>query len=314
MSALHYELRPKLFKHVLGQAPVVEALQAALKNQSTQAYLFSGPSGVGKTTLARIMANKLKCQATEIDGATYTGVDAMRELVKSVQYVPFGAVGHAIIIDECQRISRPAWESSLKALEEPPQGVHWLLCTTDPGKIPDTVQTRTLHLRLKSLTRNDLSQLIEQSAARANIHLAPTIRQLIVDEANGSARQALVNLDACRDAKDQAQAAQLLRTLQESDAGLALCRTLIGYENRESSWTSAMQLVDKLLEAGDDPEGLRIRICLYFAAAIRKAEPQKAADLLQRMEPFAYSYSPADAMPHLIRSIGASLFGARANG
>ncbi len=308
MTALHSERRPKLFKHVFGQAPVVEALQAALKNASTQAYLFSGPSGVGKTTLARIMANKLKCQATEIDGATYTGVDKMRELVNSVQYVSFGGAGHAVIIDECHRISRAAWDSSLKALEEPPKGVHWLLCTTDPGKVPDTVQTRTLHLRLKLLNRNDLSRLVEDSAARVNLRVEPTIIQLIVDEAHGSARQALVNLDACRDARDRAQAALLLRTLQEGDTGLLLCRILAGYEARETTWSSAMQAVDKLLEAGEDPEGIRIRICRYLTTAIRGAEPAKAAAMLQRMEPFVYAYAGADAEAHLVRSIGAALF------
>jgi DNA polymerase III gamma/tau subunit len=308
MTALYNEWRPRLFKHVFGQAAVVVALQAALKQRSTQSFLFSGPSGVGKTTLARILANKLQCQLTEIDGATYSGVDKMREIVSSVQYVPFGERGHAVIIDECHRISAQAWDSSLKAVEEPPPGVHWLFCTTNPGKVPDTIQTRALHLRLKPLARDTLSRLVEEVAQRASIALEPTIIQLVVAEAHGSARQALVNLDACRSAATRVQAAQLLHTLQEGDVGLQLCRTLAGYENRESAWTSAMQLLDKLLAAGEEPEGLRIRICHYFTAAIRKAEPQKAAALLQRMEPFAYAYGQADAAPHLVRSIGASLF------
>lgn len=305
---LHTAYRPQLFKQVMGQAPAVTALTAALKHKSSQCFLLSGPSGLGKTTLARIAARKLSCQLQEIDGAHLTGVNEMREVVQGVQFLPFGQhKGHAVIIDECHRISPQAWDSLLKATEEPPAGVYWFFCTTNPDKVPGTIKTRALHLQLKSLDRDTLGDLVAGVAVKAGIDLEDTIRQLVVAEAHGSPRQALVNLAAVRDAKSREQAAALLRAEQQSDAGLQLCRTIAGSANQEAPWPEAMQLVERLLEDGESAEGLRIRIMHYMAAAIRKADPKRGRLLLARMEPFVYGYGQSDGDAMLVRSVGASL-------
>ncbi len=131
MEPLHLKYRPKDFDEVVGQDAVVKSLQQAVKNNAGHTFLFTGLSGVGKTTLARITAATVGCVSSnliEIDAATHTGVDDMRDVTFSLKYKPIG-VGSVkvIIVDECHMLSKSAWNSLLKVLEEPPAWVYWML-------------------------------------------------------------------------------------------------------------------------------------------------------------------------------------------
>jgi DNA polymerase-3 subunit gamma/tau len=127
--------RPRTLADVIGQDNVVRSLQSIGKKKDTQVFLFSGPSGCGKTTLSRILAKMYGVEdnsVLEIDAASRTGVDDMRQLQEIVQYRPFGDSGkRAIILDECHRLSKNAWDSLLKVLEDPPAHIVWCFCTTE---------------------------------------------------------------------------------------------------------------------------------------------------------------------------------------
>jgi DNA polymerase III gamma/tau subunit len=294
-----------MFKHVVGQQRAVSALQSALKHKDTQAFILSGESGVGKTTLARICAAKLGCvRPDEIDAATYTGIDAMRDVANGLSYAPFEGEARVLILDESHALSRQAWDSLLKVVEEPPPNTYWFFCTTQPAKIPETIKTRCTHIQLKGIDKATLTDLVERVAEAEGIRLADGIRQVIVAEANGSARQVLTNLGLCRDARDAKSAAIILETAQESDKVLKLCRLLA----QGGTWVEAMGIVEELDDI--NPEGVRIQVISYLAAAARKSKAAKeTVFFLQRVEAFAQSYNGSDAKAQLVRSIGQCFYG-----
>lgn len=308
MSTLHTLYRPQTWDQVYGQTAVVQALRGAVEQRSAQTFLLSGPSGTGKTSLARIAARELGCDGAtmEIDAATVTGIDAMREIQQLAQYRPMlsQAENRAIIIDEAHALSRPAVESLLKVTEEPPDHVYWFFCTTVPDKIPATLQTRSLHLKLKSLNDSDLEALYNGICAAEGITIPPDIGKLILREAGGSPRQLLVNIGACRTVTSKRDAAEILQAAIESPGVIALCRLLV----KGGSWSRAMAIYEGIEE--EDPESVRIIIMQYVGKALRGAKSDDEArfylNLLQIFEqPF---YNPT-AKSQLLTGIGAALLG-----
>src|SRR5262245_15948677 len=175
-QALARQWRPKNFAELVGQSHVVTALQNALtRGRMHHAYLLTGTRGVGKTTLARILAKSLNCEqgvtATpcgqcdacraidegrfvdllELDAASNTGIDNMREILDNARYAPTVGRYKVYLIDEVHMLSKAAFNSMLKTLEEPPEHVKFVLATTDPQKIPVTVLSRCLQFNLKPL-------------------------------------------------------------------------------------------------------------------------------------------------------------------
>jgi len=212
--------RPANFQQMVGQEHVLQALVNALdSNRLHHAYLFSGTRGVGKTTIARIFAKSLNCEQgigskpcgtcsscleidegrsvdlIEIDAASRTGVDDMRELLDNVQYAPTRGRFKIYLIDEVHMLSKHSFNALLKTLEEPPPHVKFLLATTDPQKVPVTVLSRCLQFNLKRMSRSQiLSQLeflAEQEAVAADV---AALGQL-AGAADGSMRDALSLLD-----------------------------------------------------------------------------------------------------------------------
>jgi DNA polymerase-3 subunit gamma/tau len=212
--------RPRGFAEVVGQEHVVRALTNALEAQRLHhAYLFTGTRGVGKTTLARIFAKALNCETgltatpcgrcnacseidagrfvdlMEVDAATNTKVEEMRDLLDSAQYMPTLGRFKVYIIDEVHMLSRSAFNSMLKTLEEPPAHVKFVLATTDPQKVPITVLSRCLQFNLKQLPATLIADHLSNVLAQEGIQSEPAALQLIGAAARGSVRDALSLLD-----------------------------------------------------------------------------------------------------------------------
>jgi len=305
---LHVAYRPHKFNEVIGHAGVIASLKSLIDNDDTHAFLFHGPSGVGKTTLARIVASELNClpkDLLEIDAATNTGIDRMREVQEVLQYLPFGSGQiRAVIVDEAHGLSRQAWDSLLKVIEEPPAHIYWMLCTTQPDKVPPTIRSRCSPFALKSLKDDELELLLKQVCQREKIQLRNGITDLVIREAHGSPRQLLVNLALVRDHTDRAKAAAVLQALTDSDATRQLCRFLI--EGR-GSWQKAMGIVSHLEDV--PAETVRIAVCNYFAVVAKGAKTEREAiTALQILEAFSQYYNPAEQQAPLLRSIGQVLF------
>ena len=214
--------RPQSFTEVIGQPAIVQALTHALQSgRLHHAYLFSGTRGIGKTSLARLLAKCLSCvqgptvtpcgqcnpclaiaqgnylDLLEIDAASRTKVEDTRELLESVQYPPIMGRYKIILIDEVHMLSGHSFNALLKTLEEPPKHVIFLLATTEPEKLPNTVLSRCLHFTLKSLSSDALSHHFSHILQQENIIFEPNAIALIARSARGSVRDGLSLLERC---------------------------------------------------------------------------------------------------------------------
>jgi DNA polymerase III gamma/tau subunit len=304
-EVLHVKYRPLKFEHVLGQDHAIRTLRASLGSGS-QAFLLYGNAGTGKTTLARIAANHLGCEPQgilEIDAASNTGVDNMRDVQQLLQYRAFGKSDQrAVIVDECHRLSGAAFDSLLKIIEEPPAHVHWFFCTTNITKVPATIRSRCIQLAIADISAEDLGELVDGVCGEEDIKLAEGVHDMIIREARGSARQALVNLEAARNCKNKKEAAHVLRTTLETDATIALARFLMS----GGSWEKCMSIVDGI---DTSPEGTRLVILNYLTKVARGAKTTERAQVtLQMMQAFSYRYDESEGHAPLLLSLGAVLF------
>lgn len=256
-KVLALKYRPQTFAAVVGQQATLLALQQALDNQQIHhAYLFTGTRGVGKTTLARILAKCLNCEqgisskpcgvcdmcisitagnnpdVIEIDAASRTKVEDTRDLLDNVPYAPVRARFKTYIIDEVHMLSNHSFNALLKTLEEPPEHVKFILATTDPQKLPVTVLSRCLQFHLRNLTAEQISTHLEQVLQTEQIPFEPAALAVVAQCANGSMRDALslieqviafggrnVTLQAAEQILGTAVRSQTLELLQHIAAG-----------------------------------------------------------------------------------------------
>ena len=194
-TTLYRRYRPQDWNEVRGQEQVTGVLEKAIKNGKTaHAYLFCGSRGTGKTSVARILARKLgvtEKDLYEMDAASRTGVDDIRELREGVNTVPFESPYKFYIIDEAHMLSKNAWNAFLKTLEEPPPHAIFVLATTERDKVPDTIQSRCEIYTFKQPTREILSQIVTDVAKKEGYALERSAAELVALLAEGSFRDAL---------------------------------------------------------------------------------------------------------------------------
>ncbi len=192
--SLYRKYRPQSFKDVLGQDHVVKALQGALKEKHpAHAYLFVGSRGTGKTSVARILARELGASErdiVEMDAASNTGVDNIRELREAAFVMPFESARKVYIIDEVHMLSKGAFNAFLKLLEEPPEHVVFILATTELEKVPDTIQSRCQVFTFKKPTQKVLIEMVTRVAKAEGFTLEKAAAELIALLADGSFRDA----------------------------------------------------------------------------------------------------------------------------
>lgn len=311
--SLHVKYRPGTFDDFYGNDDVVNSVIDTLKNKRSRAYLFTGPSGCGKTTLARIVANEIcegeakETNVIEIDAADKTGVESIRELKQSLYYKAIGGKPFKIIImDECHMLSKSSWNNLLKAIEEPPAHVYWIFCTTEPSKVPDTIKTRCLKYDLRPLDEDQILKLIKFVSKKEEYDTRLDILEHISELSNGSPRQALVFLEACKYCESAAEALNVIKAAGAANKEVVdLCRLLVSKQGRD--WTRTVKIVNDLKAI--EPESIRISIVNYFSSVLMNTKSQKEAmRILDLMECFDTPYNQSDRFAPLLLSLGRALY------
>ena len=320
-SVLARKWRPRSFAQLAGQEHVVQALTNALtQNRLHHAYLFTGTRGVGKTTIARIFAKSLNCESgvtptpcglcsacteidsgrfvdlIELDAASNTQVDNMRELLESALYAPTSGRYKVYIIDEVHMLSKSAFNAMLKTLEEPPAHVKFILATTDPQKIPVTVLSRCLQFNLKQLPPALINSHLQYVLEQEGIPFENGALNLVARAAQGSMRDALSLMDQAiayssgkvdealvrtmLGAIDQGYLFDLLQTLRVGD-GAGLLRIADDMAMRSLAFEAALQDMATLLH--------RIALAQTIPQAIPDDEPERV-----RLLELAQQYTPEE--------------------
>ena len=311
--ALYREWRPKDFSHVIGQNPIVETLRNQVINKRiAHAYLFCGSRGTGKTSTAKILAKAVNClepengdpcgkcenclradheetlDVIEIDAASNNGVDEIRNLRDTVKYPPQYGTYKIYIIDEVHMLSPAAFNALLKTLEEPPAHVVFILATTEPQKLPETILSRCQRFDFGRIPVHEIAGRLKEAADGAGAKVTDGALMLIARAAEGGMRDALSILDMCLGYSDHVDEKMARSILGTSDASFLFdfCQSMA---ERDAGNTFSM--IDRLMREGKDPGVFAKDICRHIRSLlIAQTCPEDMSRIMDITEEEATDY------------------------
>lgn len=301
ITDLHRKYRPNSFDKVLGQDATISSIRHLFDiNKVPHSFLFISGSGVGKTTISRIIAQNLDAELVEIDAATHTGIDDMKEIADTVSTKSWlGAGKYFVIIDECHQLSKSSWNSWLKLVEEPPEHLYFSFCTTEPDKVPETIKTRCHVYTLKYIDDESLYALAEYVCEEEHIDLPKNSIHIIIKESNGSARRLLNLISQIRGCKTIEELKDMLGSAVDKVEVIDLCRLIVNER------TSARDLLRALkVLKNTNPESIRIQICNYLNACILSGKDTRY--FLNLLANFTHPYTQQTGFSELVVDIFAS--------
>lgn len=308
---LHRKYRPTSFDSMYGQDAIVNALMDYEDAGNwPHSYLFVGGAGCGKTTTARIVANRVGASDSdivEVDAAAYSQVEQMRELLKGTRYKGFtGASKKVYILDEVHRLSKAASEALLKTLEEPPSHVYFILCTTELDKVLKTIRTRCVTMNFKQVGLDDLQDLLEDVVKKEKIDPVDGALRLIAKAAEGSPRMALTSLAKCRNAQDLDEVKELLELPNENEDIIQLARMMVSRQG--FTWKAVVKLLNNCKET--PAETVRLQVVNYVQAVLLKTNTEgEALPLLAILDAFSKPMlSTSERFAPILLAVGTILF------
>ena len=284
--SLYHKYRPQTLEEIQGNSEVTGALEGMLGDLRVcpHAFLLSGPTGCGKTTIGRIIANRLGCKGNdfrEIDSTDFRGIDSVRDIRKQSVYKALEGPCRVWLIDECHKMTNDAQNALLKMLEDTPPHIYFVLCTTDPQKLLKTIKGRCSTFVVKPLNERQMFKLLRSVIKAEGESLPKVVYDQITQDSFGHPRNALQILDQVLRVDPEQRLETAKRSAEEQSESIALCRALINGEG----WKSVKGILNGLKD--QDPEGIRRHVMGYAQSVLLKSENDKAALVLEEfLEPF----------------------------
>ena len=305
-QALYRTWRPQKFEDVVGQKHVTKTLQnALLQEKASHAYVFSGPRGTGKTTIAKVFAKAINCEhaptaepcnqcpaclgitqgaisdVLEIDAASNNGVDEIRDIRDKVKYAPSEVRYKVYIIDEVHMLSMGAFNALLKTLEEPPQHVIFILATTEPHKIPPTIISRCQRFEFRKISVQDIVERLTTVVNNEGTKVDEEALQIVARAAEGGMRDALSLIDQAISYSDEVVTVEDVLAVTGSVSQRYLANLVESiYENDVSK---ALRLVDDIMNQGKDPLRFMEDFIYYYRDMLLYQTSPKLEDMLERV-------------------------------
>lgn len=281
----YQKYRPKDFDEVIGNRHIIKSLKSLFNGNKliSHVFLFYGQSGCGKTTFARIIANKLDCSEhdfTEINAGNNRGIDTAREILKTAHYLPTKGESKVILFDEVHATTKDFQNALLKVLEDTPSHVYFILCTTDPQKLLSTIRNRCVTYEVELLEEKQLKKLLDRASKKEGKMLLKKVRAKLIDKAEGCPRQALILLEEIihMKGKDQLKAIKVFKTNEQKV--IDLCRAIL----KKERWEKICKILKGIEE---EPESVRRAVLGYInSVMLTKNNPHCMLIYLAFKEPF----------------------------
>ena len=297
-KVLYLKYRPTTLDEVVGNEDVLEVLKNQLNGEQAmpRSILFHGPTGCGKTTLGRIVAQELGARGSdlvEIDSADFRGIDTIRDIRKRGTYKPLESPCRVWILDEVHRLTGDAQSALLKALEDTPKHIYYILCTTDPQKLLPTIRGRCSQFQVRPLTEREMKILLRRVVKAEEESLSKEVYEQIVQDSMGHPRNALQILAQVLAVEEGNRIKVAKKTAEIQSKTIELCRALINGE----PWKKVSNILKGL--KNEDPEQIRRAVLGYCQSVLLGSTSQNdgvAGIMEEFVEPFFNSGFPGLAL------------------
>lgn len=280
--SLYLKYRPSELSQIKGNTDIVASLEKMLSVPETfpHSVLLHGGSGMGKTSIARIIANRLGCSDSdlvEMNASDKSSIDDVREIIKNSQFLPLTSDCRVWIIDECHRWKDDAQNCLLKILEDTPKKVYFILCTTDPQKLKDTIKNRCQQFQVKPLSDSQMFSLLRKIVKEEGETLEQAVYDQIIQDSFCHPRNALQILEQVLSVAPERRLEMAKQTAEVQSQAIELCRALIKHEK----WGAVSKILTGL--KGQEEETIRRIVLGYCQAILLKEDNTRAGLIMEEM-------------------------------
>lgn len=280
--SLYKKYRPQTLDQLIANDSIIDYLKGAIIDIETfpQAILITGETGCGKTTISRIIAKELNVvegDYVEMDAAQFTGVDMVREIRQKMLYKPMHSSYRIYLLDECHMLSTNAQEALLKALEDTPKHVIFILATTDPQKLKKTLKGRCQHLVVNKLNNQEMRKLLKRISAKEGQSLNKDILDQIFESSGGHPRNAINILERVIGVPEEDRLEMAKKEADNKTTSIELCQALIA----AAPWKKVSNLLKALQD--EDAEGIRRHILGYSQSVLLNSSSTQAARIIEEL-------------------------------
>lgn len=278
--SLYAKHRPKSFDKVVGNSNTLESIENLLSKETIpHSFLLTGPTGTGKTTVARIMAEKLGCVGndySELNTADMRGIDTIRELIRQSKFKPIEGACRVWVIDECHKLTNDAQNAFLKELEDPCKHSYYILCTTEPDKLIPAIKGRCSTFQMNTLNENEMFKVLKRIVIREKEDLQKEVYDQIIQDSLGHPRNAIQILEQVLSVPETSRLEMAKRKAEEISSVILLCRELMN----PKSWKSFAGILNGIKT--QEAEGIRRQILGYASSVLLNGkESDQAAVILE---------------------------------